>query len=72
MKRPAIVGRLFYHLTCILLTKIHPIETELSPNLREMQERHAYDTCGIIAHVKDRYAFPPSQAASHTNSLCYM
>ncbi|QGA14140.1 hypothetical protein EYB26_001793 [Talaromyces marneffei] len=54
MKRPAIVGRIFYHLTCILLTKTHPLESEFSPNLREMQQRHAYDACGIIAYVKDR------------------
>jgi hypothetical protein len=59
MKRPAIVGRLFYHLTCVLLAKTHPLESEFNPNLREMQQRHAYDACGIIAHVKDRYAFPP-------------
>ncbi|EED22971.1 C6 transcription factor (ArcA), putative [Talaromyces stipitatus ATCC 10500] len=54
VKRPAIVGRLFYHLTCVLLSKTHPLESEFSPNLREMQQRHAYDACGIIAHVKDR------------------
>ncbi|KAF5015700.1 hypothetical protein F66182_12873, partial [Fusarium sp. NRRL 66182] len=54
LKRPAVVGRLFYHLTCVLLAKTHPLESEFSPNLREMQQRHAYDTCGIIAHVKDR------------------
>ncbi|KAH8705457.1 putative C6 transcription factor [Talaromyces proteolyticus] len=54
IKRPAIVGRLFYHTACVLLAKIHPIEPEFSPEMRDKQQRHAYDICGIVAHVKDR------------------
>lgn len=55
LKRSAVIGRLFYHLTCMLLARTHPIESENSPDMREMQQTHAYDICGIIAHVKDRY-----------------
>jgi hypothetical protein len=55
IKRSAIVGRLFYHTACILLAKTHPLESEFSPNMRDMQQKHAYEICGIVAHVKDRY-----------------
>ncbi|OKL57939.1 hypothetical protein UA08_06521 [Talaromyces atroroseus] len=54
VKRSAVVGRLFYHTACILLAKTHPLESEFSPNMRDMQQKHAYDICGIVAHVKDR------------------
>lgn len=55
IRRPAIVARLFYHTTCILLARCHPVESEFSTEMRDMQQRHAYDLCGIVAHVKDRY-----------------
>jgi len=38
----------------LLLAKIHPIESEFSPEMRAMQQSHAHDICGIVAHVKDR------------------
>ncbi|QKX58432.1 uncharacterized protein TRUGW13939_05554 [Talaromyces rugulosus] len=54
IRRPAIAARLFYHTTCILLAKCHPVESEFSTEMRDMQQRHAHDLCGIVAHVKDR------------------
>lgn len=54
--RSAIVGRLFYHTTRILLAKIHPLESQFSPEMRAMQQRHAHAICGIVAHCKDRGA----------------
>ncbi|EEH06668.1 C6 zinc finger domain-containing protein [Histoplasma capsulatum G186AR] len=51
IQRTAIVGRLFYHTACCLLAGIHPTETE---NMTAMQQSHAHDICGIVAHVKDR------------------
>ncbi|EGE83249.1 hypothetical protein RJZ56_002338 [Blastomyces dermatitidis] len=54
IKRTAVVGRLFYHTACCLLAKIHPTESEYSENMMAMQQSHAHDICGIVAHVKDR------------------
>lgn len=54
IKRSAVVGRLFYHTAGTLLSKIHPLESEFSPEMRNMQQNHAHDICGIVAHVKDR------------------
>ncbi|KAL2003414.1 hypothetical protein VTN02DRAFT_3924 [Thermoascus thermophilus] len=54
IKRSAIIARLFYHTACTLLAKIHPTEPEYSPEMRNMQQSHAHDICGIVAHVKDR------------------
>lgn len=50
MKRSAILAQLFYHTAQILLTKSHPTKLEL----REIQQNHAYQICGIAAAVKDR------------------
>lgn len=52
--RSAIVGRLFYHTARILLAKIHPLEPEFGSEMRAIQQRHAREICGIIAHCKDR------------------
>ncbi|KAJ9304985.1 transcriptional regulator family: Fungal Specific TF [Paecilomyces variotii] len=54
IKRSAVVARLFYHTACTLLAKVHPTESEFSPEMRNMQQSHAHDICGIVAHVKDR------------------
>ncbi|KKZ63669.1 hypothetical protein EMCG_02037 [[Emmonsia] crescens] len=54
IKRTAVVGRLFYHTACCLLAKVHPTESEFSENMMTMQQSHAHDICGIVAHVKDR------------------
>ncbi|OJJ50847.1 hypothetical protein ASPZODRAFT_11693 [Penicilliopsis zonata CBS 506.65] len=54
IKRSSVVARLFYHTARILLAKIHPLESEYSPEMRNIQQIHAHDICGIVAHVKDR------------------
>ncbi|KAL1953310.1 hypothetical protein VTO42DRAFT_3017 [Malbranchea cinnamomea] len=54
VKRSAIVGRLFYHTACCLLAKIHPTESAFSESMVAVQQSHAHDICGIVAHVKDR------------------
>ncbi|PGH02419.1 hypothetical protein AJ79_07651 [Helicocarpus griseus UAMH5409] len=53
IKRTAVVARLFYHTSCCLLAQIHPTESEFSQSMMEMQQSHANDICGIVAHVKD-------------------
>ncbi|KAK2798751.1 hypothetical protein FQN50_008733 [Emmonsiellopsis sp. PD_5] len=54
IKRSAIIARLFYHTACCVLAKVHPTESEFSENMISMQQSHANDICGIVAHVKDR------------------
>ncbi|EEH22621.2 hypothetical protein PABG_04832 [Paracoccidioides brasiliensis Pb03] len=54
IKRTAVVARLFYHTACCLLAQVHPTESEFSENMMAMQQSHAHDICGIVAHVKDR------------------
>ncbi|KAH8425472.1 Zn(II)2Cys6 transcription factor [Aspergillus melleus] len=54
IKRSSIIARLFYHTARILLTKIHPLESEFSPEMQSLQQSHAHDICGIVAHTKDR------------------
>ncbi|PGH19558.1 hypothetical protein AJ80_03894 [Polytolypa hystricis UAMH7299] len=54
VKRSAIVGRLFYHTACCILAKVHPTESEYSDQMMLLQQNHAHDLCGIVAHVKDR------------------
>jgi hypothetical protein len=54
IKRSAVVARLFYHTAMCLLSKVHPTESEFSEEMVTMQQNHAHDMCGIVAHVKDR------------------
>ncbi|KAE8146815.1 hypothetical protein BDV25DRAFT_44680 [Aspergillus avenaceus] len=54
IKRSSILARLFYHTARILLTKSHPVESEFSPEMQSVQQSHAHDICGIVAHIKDR------------------
>ncbi|EZF32236.1 hypothetical protein H109_06763 [Trichophyton interdigitale MR816] len=54
VKRSSVVARLFYHTTCVLLAKTHPTESQFSENMLAIQQSHANDICGIVAHVKDR------------------
>ncbi|EAW12975.1 Zn(II)2Cys6 transcription factor domain-containing protein [Aspergillus clavatus NRRL 1] len=54
IKRSAIVARLFYHATRLMLARSHPSELEFSPEMQQVQQIHAHDICGIVAHVKDR------------------
>lgn len=51
----AVIARLFYHTARILLAKSHPLGSELHAEMRNMQQTHAYDLCGIVSQVKDRY-----------------
>lgn len=55
IKRTTIVARLFYHTAMTLLAQINPIMSKEVDEMRDMQHRHANQTCGIVAHVKDRY-----------------
>ena len=57
VKHSAIIARLFYHTTRILLSRSHPLESEFSPDMQSMQQTHAHDIGGIVAHIRDRYAF---------------
>ncbi|OQD84955.1 hypothetical protein PENANT_c011G09810 [Penicillium antarcticum] len=53
-KRSAIVARLFFHTTRILLSKSNPIQSEFDGDMRDMQRNHAHEMCGLIACIKDR------------------
>lgn len=67
------VARLFYHTTCVLLAKTHPTESQFSENMLAIQQSHANDICGIVAHVKDRCVLSdlplsrPLSISRHTN-----
>ncbi|KAL9038203.1 MAG: hypothetical protein Q9214_005380 [Letrouitia sp. 1 TL-2023] len=54
IKRTTIVSRLFYHTGMCLLAQTHPLMSTHSPEMHELQQTHAHDLCGIVAHVKDR------------------
>ncbi|OJJ98698.1 hypothetical protein ASPACDRAFT_121261 [Aspergillus aculeatus ATCC 16872] len=54
IKRSTIVAQLLYHTTRILLTKTNPVESEFSAEMQTIQQGHARDICGIVAHSKDR------------------
>ncbi|OQE94180.1 hypothetical protein PENNAL_c0004G09570 [Penicillium nalgiovense] len=54
VNRSAIVSRLFYHASRILLAKTHPFQSEFDENMRKMQRSHAHEMCGLIAHTTDR------------------
>ncbi|KAF1985073.1 hypothetical protein K402DRAFT_117502 [Aulographum hederae CBS 113979] len=55
VKRTTIVARLFYHTALVLLAQIHPFSNVMADeSLRSMQQDHANQICGIVAHVKDR------------------
>ena len=54
IKRTSIMARLFYHTAMCLLSQIHPTMGADVPEMYEMQMHHAQQTCGIVAHVKDR------------------
>lgn len=56
LKRPTIVARLFYHTALLLLSQMNPAApTNISRDMREMQQEHSLLICGIVAHLKDRY-----------------
>ncbi|KAK8105078.1 C6 zinc finger domain-containing protein [Apiospora kogelbergensis] len=54
IKRAAIVGRLFYHTAQCLLAQINPILGKDSEEARAVQQHHAHQVCGIVAHTRDR------------------
>ncbi|CAI7652602.1 unnamed protein product [Penicillium glandicola] len=54
VNRSAIVSRLFYHASRILLAKTHPFQSDFDENMRKMQRSHAYEICGLVAHNTDR------------------
>ena len=54
IKRTTIVARLFYHTGMCLLAQTHPIMSTRTAEMHDLQQTHAHDLCGIVAHVKDR------------------
>ncbi|PYH89875.1 C6 zinc finger domain protein [Aspergillus ellipticus CBS 707.79] len=54
IKRSTIVAQLLYHTARILLTKTNPLESEFSTEMQTIQQSHARDICGIVAHSRDR------------------
>ncbi|KAI0131784.1 hypothetical protein BJ170DRAFT_577299 [Xylariales sp. AK1849] len=54
IKRAAVVGRLYYHTAQCLLAQINPILAKHSEESRAVQQHHAHQVCGIVAHTKDR------------------
>ncbi|KAK3318216.1 hypothetical protein B0H66DRAFT_228282 [Apodospora peruviana] len=54
IKRPAVIGRLFYHTAMCVLAQINPLNPRDSAENRAAQLHHAHQVCGIVAHTKDR------------------
>lgn len=54
IKRATIVARLFYHTAMLLLAQVNPVMSKKVPEMHEMEQQHAHQICGIVAHVKDR------------------
>ncbi|KAI0889521.1 uncharacterized protein GGS22DRAFT_176826 [Annulohypoxylon maeteangense] len=54
IKRAAIVGRLYYHTAQCLLAQINPVLPKDSEEARSVQQHHAHQVCGIVAHTEDR------------------
>ncbi|RYP73690.1 hypothetical protein DL769_004161 [Monosporascus sp. CRB-8-3] len=54
IKRPAIVGRLYYHVAQCLLAQANPVSTRDTADMRTAQLHHAHQVCGIVAHTEDR------------------
>lgn len=57
IKRTTIVARLFYHTALCLLAQINPVMPIDVEEMKELQQRHSQQICGIVAHVKDRFVF---------------
>ena len=55
IKRVAVVARLFYHTAKCLLAQINPLLSNTTARMDKLQETHARQVCGIVAHAKDRY-----------------
>ena len=53
-KRLAILAQLFYHTAQILLARAHPMRFDYDIKMKEMQQRHIYEVCGLVASSRDR------------------
>jgi hypothetical protein len=57
IKRAAVYARLLYHTAMVLLAQTNPIApVNTSREMRDMQHENSMLICGIVAHVKDRFA----------------
>lgn len=54
IKRPAVIGRLFYHTAMCVLAQINPTNPHDSKENRAAQLHHAHQVCGIVAHTRDK------------------
>ncbi|KAI5923593.1 hypothetical protein F4810DRAFT_200032 [Camillea tinctor] len=54
IKRAAVVGRLYYHMAQCLLAQVNPRWCKDSQEARTIQQHHAHQVCGIVAHTEDR------------------
>lgn len=54
IKRSTIVARLLYHTAMCLLAQVHPMKSKEVEDMHTMEQFHAHQICGIVAHVKDR------------------
>lgn len=54
VKRTTIVARLFYHTAMCVLAQIHPMMGREVREMFDLEQAHAHQICGIVAHVKDR------------------
>jgi len=54
IKRSTIVARLLYHTAMCLLAQVHPMKSKEVEDMYVMEQFHAHQICGIVAHVKDR------------------
>ncbi|KAK1759237.1 hypothetical protein QBC47DRAFT_293595 [Echria macrotheca] len=53
IKRPAILGRIYYHTALCLLAQMNPVDPHDSEDNRVSQQFHARHICGILAHTND-------------------
>ncbi|KAI1497870.1 hypothetical protein F5X99DRAFT_432610 [Biscogniauxia marginata] len=54
IKRAAVVGRLYYHTAQCILAQVNPQWRKDSQEARTIQQHHAHQVCGIVAHTEDR------------------
>ena len=53
-KRTTVIARLFYHTALVLLAQINPARANILSEMEDLEDHHAHQICGIVAHVKDR------------------
>ncbi|OQE07279.1 hypothetical protein PENVUL_c014G08142 [Penicillium vulpinum] len=54
VNRSAVVSRLFYHASRIMLAKTHPFQSQFNDDMRKMKCSHAHEICGLVARTTDR------------------